>query len=345
MTYVVRREPVSQVFDELLAVLRQTRDGAIDEAWLERRYRESPDGEAALWTLRTEDGALAGYTVCLPRAVLVGGTTLRGWVGADFSILPEYRTLGLALRLRRAARDAIDAGEADLLYAFPNERMRLIHQKVGHVRLGRLVRMVRPVSSRQYVDRMARSTYVGAMVSPIVDAVLSFRTRLVRRGEWETALEREPRFDERFDHLVEQTASQHGAIGRRDSRFLTWRGSVQQTPAGLVTATGPHGLAGYLVFAVEEGSAVVYDALAVQEPGAYENLLAALLREAYRLRLRSVSLTLLEHGGMLTALRALGFVEREEHAEVYVYVPERNAARTSLLDSMTWHVTIWDRDI
>ncbi|RPI83368.1 MAG: hypothetical protein EHM42_08485, partial [Planctomycetaceae bacterium] len=131
----VAEEPVEPALAEVRELLVRTRTYDISLDRLRWMYLANPDGPAVLWTVRQE-GELQGFTACLPRRMRVNGQPLRAWIGADFSMDPRQRTLGPAALLRRQARLGIEAGRADFLYAHPNERMALVHRRVGHQALG-----------------------------------------------------------------------------------------------------------------------------------------------------------------------------------------------------------------
>ena len=103
--------------------------------WL---YLNNPYGIATGWlALDSRKDRPVGFTVALPREMSVNGRRVIAWNCADFSIDMPYRTLGVALKLRRAARDAIDAGQYPFLYAHPNNKMLVVHKHVGHTLLGK----------------------------------------------------------------------------------------------------------------------------------------------------------------------------------------------------------------
>jgi len=75
--------------------------------------------------------------------VRVRGNDVLCWNCGDFSVDQKYRSLGIALKLRRAAKNAVDKGTVDALYAHPNERMAVIYQRVGHTCIGQMNRFAK----------------------------------------------------------------------------------------------------------------------------------------------------------------------------------------------------------
>src|SRR5579872_5481225 len=127
-TYEVQEIPANSVGESIIALFNQTRRYKRDATRFDWLYFKNPDGPAVLWTVKeSATGELAGFTVALPRRMLVDGIVRCCWNCADFSIHPNHRSLGPAIKLRRAAKDAINAGQVDFLYAHPNEQMEVIH--------------------------------------------------------------------------------------------------------------------------------------------------------------------------------------------------------------------------
>jgi hypothetical protein len=344
--YRVERVDPAPHLERLHGILQATRPAPLSEAWLRWRYLDNPDGPAATWVLRAPDGELAGFTVCLPRRWLARGRPLRAWIGADFSMLPRYRTLGLALRLRRAAREAIDAGEADLLVSFPNEKMATIHRQAGHARLGALTRLARPVAAAAYLARAVRPRALAATVAPLADLALRALEALPRLRSSNLTVGPAQRavFDDRFDALFAAAAPHHGPLGVRDARHLHWRfGAAPGPPHGVLPASRGAALAGYAIFVAQAGLLHLVDALA-DAPEVYRQLFAALAPEARRHGATAASATLVAGAALVPPLNTLGYRPREERAELYGYLPER--LRPDLpSDAAAWHLTIGDRDL
>ena len=116
---------------------------------------DNPHGLATGWkVVDGETGEVVGFTVALPRKVSVFGKRVIAWNCADFSIDTKFRTLGVAAKLRRAARDAIDAGQHPFLYAHPNEKMLVVHKRVGHTVIGQSHRYARLLNASRKVQSL-----------------------------------------------------------------------------------------------------------------------------------------------------------------------------------------------
>jgi len=342
LAYQVRREPPGAPGAEALHVLARTWASPPDRKRMAWRYEANPDGPAVTWTVREPaKGMVVGVTAVLPRRVVVEGRVRRAWIGADFSILPEYRTLGIAVQLRRAAREAIDAGEADFLLAFPNEPMKLIHERAGHVRVARLVRMALPLTAAAYLERATGSRTMAAILRPGADLLLRALSPSVSPGPLVISEESPPRFDDRFEVLFHRATAMHRAIGVRDAAYLQWRYDAPGGVHGLLAMNGDR-LAGYLLFTVRRGTVDVVDLLEDGESGATRALLGALFQRARGAGLTGLSIVVADRHPALGALRALRFTRRAEGGEVFGYAPQRDGLRSVLGG---WYLTVGDRDV
>lgn len=348
MPFHIQQEPLDAARDEAIAVLDATRQHAVDVSRFEWLYRGNPDGEAVLWAIRESNtGEMAGFTVALPRRMLVNGDVRMAWNGADFSILPRFRTLGLALKLRRAAKNGIDAGEADFLYAHPNEKMAVIHAKVGHSPVGKMVRYAKVLKTEAYLKQRVGSGALAAVGAAVADPLLRIAGAESRhRAKYDTRLLETLHFDEQFDQLFQQTAPQNGVVGIRDSQYLNWRyrDNPLDSPQVILAEKSGH-LAGYLVFVVQDEVGYLKDLFPMNDPQVARDLLSKATRIGRKLGLSSLSFTLLNSNPLLPALADFGFRERSGSSQMFGYAPPESSLASVVLDAASWWITVGDRDV
>jgi hypothetical protein len=345
----VREEPAGQVLEEVLGMLNLTRPrrGERPIAFLRWKYLENPDGVAVVWTVRTRpEGKLVGFTACIPRRVVVRGTEQLAWVGADFSIHPEFRTLGPAVKLRRQASLQINTGRAAFLFAHPNDKMASIHARCGHIPLGAMIQLARPL---QLASKLARRTG-GAFLKHIarwgVDPLLRTAMRL-----WTPQLSSvqrlpAPVFDQRFDALFATHAQSFPVIGVRDARYLNWRWSPRSgdNPQVLVDLEGGE-LRGYAVFTTDREDIVIRDLFPGHDTRVMNRLLSALVREAVIGGISELRAYFLEGNPLIALLRNRYFFHRMEPTTTYVYVPPRSALYDDVINHRAWFMSVADRDV
>jgi hypothetical protein len=304
--------------------------------WL---YFRNPDGPATAWfALDDRTGAIAGCTVVLPRRVRLKQCrrTVLAWNCGDFCIDPAYRTLGVALKLRRIAREAVDAGKTAFLYAHPNDRMLQVHLRVGHAPLGTMVRYAK-------ILRPRRS---GAPATAIGRAVLRLtgRDALIRRRH-DVEVVDGARTQSDITAIYEGAVHRMGTSVVRDSRYLDWR--FLENPVErhtiLVTrqAAKPRG---YVAFSIRDDVAVVKDWVAIDRDSR-DQLFAIMLAHFRDIDVAAVSVTALESHPDLQALRTFGFVRRPETSTAITYAAPTDAVRRSISSRDCWYMTHGDRDV
>ncbi|MBX3441598.1 MAG: hypothetical protein KF774_04265 [Planctomyces sp.] len=329
-------------------LLAATREHDVPPERMPWLYRDNPDGDAVIWLLRDQDSnESVGFTAALPRRMRVLGEERMCWIGSDFSVLPKYRTLGLALKLRRAAKDGIDAGRAEFLYAHPNDRMAVIHSKVGHSPIGQMIRLARPLRIAPHVAEATSSPRLGAVAGAVVDPLLRFVDRTTwRRRRVALSHVAEPVFDARFDGLFERaTAGSSTILGVRDSRYLSWRygrNPLQQTEAILAEESGR--LVGYALLSRNE-SVHIKDVFPTDDAALAQELLAEAIRVGFRTGAQSVSATLLESHPLAATLQGWGFRRRAETSQMFGYCPADRPWAEALFDKSSWRISVGDRDV
>lgn len=345
----VQEEPAEQVLEEILGLLNLTRPrrGERTVDFLGWKYLENPDGKAIVWTVRTRpEGKLVGFTACIPRRVVVRGTEQLAWVGADFSIHPEFRTLGPAVKLRRQASLEINTGRAAFLFAHPNEKMATIHARCGHVPLGAMIQLARPL---QLASKLARRKG-GAVLKHIarwgVDPVLRTALKLWTPQFSSVQRLRAPVFDQRFDQLFATHAQSFPVMGVRDSRYLNWRWNSrsEDNPQVLVDLEGGE-LRGFAVFTADQEEIVIRDLFPGHDTPVMNRLLSALMREAVIGGVAGLRAYFLEGNPLIALLRNRYFFHRMEPTTTYVYVPPRSPLYDDVSDHRAWFMSVADRDV
>jgi hypothetical protein len=262
-------------------------------------------------------------------------------------MMPKYRTLGLAMKLRRAAKEGVDAGRVDFLYAHPNERMAVIHAKVGHQPVGRMFRYAKPLTAAPYLQAKLKRKALAATIGAVVDPLLRFDGRQWRhRASLDVSLASEPRFDGRYDHLFDEAAGRVPVVGVRDARYLRWRyaeNPLYQTHA--LEAREGGRLRGYLLFVIGEETAYVKDVFPPDDETAARDLIAAAIREGGRRRLKSLSVTTLEGNAWDGRFAEFGFRRRADNSQMFGYASPECPWRDVVLDKRSWFLTVGDRDV
>jgi hypothetical protein len=244
--------------------------------------------------------------------------------------------MGVALKLRRAARDCVDAGKTPFLFAHPNERMLQVHLRVGHTPLARMQRYAKPLRLQ------TASGLINRASSPLFRAY--GREALVRVAD-DVQVVAGGSIPADVEHVFDSTRERLGIAVVRDHRYLTWRFGAnpeQGAEAVIIRARGVP--TAYLTFVMSGNAALVKDWLAV-DGTALEQVFAAFVREARRRCASSAALIALETHPDLPAIQRLGFRLRPDTSTAVTYAASGNPVKAEVGNPSRWYMTVGDRDV
>ena len=204
MSFTVVEADIKKNLDVVVSLFNRNRKHQVGRERFQWLYLRNPGGEARAWFVRDErTKEYVAFTSVLPRLVKVGNTDVACWNCCDFSVDIEYRTLGIALKLRRKAKECVDSGEIQALYAHPNDRMQIIHEKVGHRKIGEMIRLAKPLRSERHINRLIKNQLLSRLLSSNVDRLLAIKDILIRCKstyciEWTV----NDKFDDRYNLCV-----------------------------------------------------------------------------------------------------------------------------------------------
>jgi hypothetical protein len=284
-----------------------------DIGYLEEKYDwhflNNPYGPGQIWILQV-DGQPIGTTSLGMRPLKIRDTVTTAGVACDLAVNKEHRFLKPALMLQRALLSSAHDG-VRILYGVPNPGGASVMKYVGYREFCCVHRYAKVLRFSHYLHKFGKFGAMVPFVARIADqgfaALQSFGRRKDRR-----LTQVLPCFDERFDELWSRLSSEHLALTVRDRRFLKWR--YQECPLrqyktlGLLTEDKSR-LLGYLIYCVEDHSALCVDALAPGGPKDLGCLLSSWAALAWSDGLASLSVSC--SGGALPAtLVRQGFVQR-----------------------------------
>jgi hypothetical protein len=330
---IIREADTERELDRIRFTFNENREIAEPIERFQWLYHENPDGPARAWfAIDDRDGRLAGLATVLPRRVRLGPRErdVIAWNAADFSINRPYRTLGVALALRAAARRAIDAGECPFLFSHPNDRMLPVQMRAGGTAIGRMQRFVKPL-------RAGRGGRVARLALRLfgIDWIAGCRADVGPMDEAGVSSQ--------LDDLFARAAPRLGTLLVRDGRYLDWRFRRCPTKRFELIASRRNGaLTGYAAFTVKDETLHVWDWLATGGEAWY-GLFAGVVREAVRREARGISVIALHTHPDLARLRRCGFLPRPDFSTAVTYAPESWAWRSDVVNGQTWYMTSGDR--
>jgi hypothetical protein len=311
-------------------------------------YKSNPHGRSRAWSaVDDKNGNVAGFTGVLPRKVLLAGKEITCWNCCDFSINKKYRTLGVALKLRRKAKECVDNGEIRALYAHPNDRMKVIHEKVGHFEIGKMNRYAKLMFVDQHMKKFIKNNLVRSLVNPVANYLLEISDiskKFIRK--YPVELLGNDVFNFEYDELFQSASKGCTIIGNRGSEYLNWRyiqNPLYQTKRIAIRKNGK--LSGYLIYLIEDGVAIFKDILCIPDRTIIKSLLTQWIELMRSERIESMSATLFDGNSILNYFTSMGFRIRPDNSSVFAYAKEEDDIRKTWINGDNWYMTVGDRDV
>lgn len=335
---------------EIMAdILNETRELQTDIRRFEWLYKENPAGTARAWlAVNDKNGDVAGFTSVIPRKMLVSGEEMMCWNCSDFSIRKKYRTLGIAVKLRKSAKECVNNNVIPFLYAHPNDRMKVIHMKAGHFEIGKMIRFAKMLKVDKKIEKRVGTSFFSRWLSATGNLLLDL-TEKKHKGlshvEFEIHKGDEFRFDEEFDRFFKAVVDSRTIFGIRESSYLNWRyieNPVCMHEVAIIRNRGK--LAGYIIYFVEDEITFIKDILCVEDEEIKSFLVSSLIQNHKDRNINSMSVTFLETNKWIRIFREFGFMSRES-SSVIVYPNPENKFADYLLDADNWYMTVGDRDV
>jgi hypothetical protein len=337
----------------LLDTLLRNRDHG-DQALRQARFEWSltcnPYGQPRAWLAMDESSnQVIGAVSAFPRRVLIHGQPALWWNGADTSIDQAFRTLGVAMKLRRAVKECVDRGEMRLLYSHPVDNMRLVLEKIGHVVIGRLARHGLVLRFDRFINERLGKNIFSAVAAGLVNPLLRITPGNFGAGAGLAIRRQEQnRFGEEYDALFERAAKNYAVITERNARFLAWR--FLQNPLHpefhIFRLEAEQRLCGFaLVDLKADGGARILDYL-LEDFTAYSRpFFAGIIRWLRQNRVSSLSIRSTDLNPILKVLQAFGPVFCDAvNSAIAVHAPADGPDR-SVLEINNWFMTQADRDV
>lgn len=283
--------------------------------------RANPEGAAHAVIAFAPGGEPAGMTSIFPRRFVVDGDPVRGGLGGDGWVRPQFRRRGIASFMHMAARMVLPAEGMELMFGTPLRANRSPVAAAGARDVEEVPRFVRPAASRR--PRLA-----------------NWLLKRIPRGRV-LPLDPSPAGDPRLDALWDRVAPEVAVGVVRDAKFYTSR--FHLSPAGVQQA-----------FVVLDGGRAVGACALEHSPGRFRivdlvstasdfgRVLRAIVACADDRAQIEVSMTREE--GRRRALWAHGFVAREA-LPLNVMPAEGTPYQATLFEGSCWTFSWADTDL
>lgn len=354
MGYVVKEADLVKDRATMVEILSENRSnsGFDYNKRFEWIYVNNPFGKAKAWIIWDDKKDLAvGFTGVFPRPVFVNGKQHLCWNCGDFSISKKYRALGVALKLRRAAKDGVDNGEVPFLYAHPNSRMEVIHLKVGHTKMALMHRYALPIRVNRKVGDVLGKNLLSRLASRPLNFILSMKFRSSAFLGIKGTLHNRVTVGAEHDELYRKMTEQFKVVADRGSTYLKWKfGSNPNRKYYQYDMHYKNHLVGSVFFMQEKDVVHLIDILIDD----YDRYAAQLLqsfvntvRKNFERKIVSVSFITQEFNPFLNEMKQIGFRKRNDAtsgAISYANPEKEPEIAQAILDGKQWFMTVGDRD-
>jgi hypothetical protein len=272
-------------------------------------FLNSPFGRGQIWILKA-DGRPIGTTSLGMRLLKLGNNITMAGVACDLAVNKEHRFLQPALMLQRALLSCANHG-VQILYGVPNAGGAAVMKYVGYHQFCSVHRFAKVLRPSHYLPRSPKLKEMAPFIGSIVDRGFLAWQSFGRREDKRVA-QVLPCFDERFDELWIGLRCEASALTVRNRRFLKWR--YRECPLreyktlGLLTPDESR-LLGYLIYYVQDASAICVDLLAPSGVQDLNCLLSSWSALAWGDGLASLSVSC-PAGTLANALMRQGFSQR-----------------------------------
>ncbi len=348
MGILIREADMDKDEEIMTSLLNENRRVPINgkrHKWL---YKQNPHGKAIGWiAIDEKSNKPVGATVVTPRLVRVQGRDVVCWNCGDFSIDKKYRSLGVAVKLRKAARDGVNAGIVPFLYAHPNDRMLVVHQRVGHPVMGQMVRYAKVIRLNKKMQEMLKTKVVADVISGIGNSLLKLtgKEQWYRRG-YDVDMGINIEYTKEFDTFFEQVAKHYAVCVGRNASYLNWRYSNSPLYEMSTLSLRKNGrLCGYLIYYKQEIDIVQIKDVFYEDDDTARHLMGMLISMLRKQDVCSVSIGLLSSNPFIEILRFFDFSQRAETSSVIVYPNPSFEYAEMIKDAKNWFMMVGDRDV
>jgi hypothetical protein len=345
VTVEIHEVDVTRVRDEWLDLLRDNLPDHGGRSHFDWLYLRNPSGRARAWLAQDAAGTPIGFAAAFPRQAWLVDRRCTCWNLGDFAIRREFRSLGPAVALQRACLQPVMEGDVPFAYDHPHGTMLPVYRWLGIPQTAPVVRYAKPLRVDSRVRSIVPLELVGQGVARLGNLLLSVADLGRRRRAASAAVRRQTEIDARFDALQGRAARPSPIMGSRDADYLRWRYLEHPDQCyEILVATEGDELRGYAVFRRDGATGTIADLYAEPDPAVADGLLAQLVEVSRRSGLSTLSLSTLEHGPLVSALRRWGFRPRESSS--FVVATARGGPWDGTVnDARNWFLTQGDRDV
>ncbi|HUV30014.1 MAG TPA: GNAT family N-acetyltransferase [Acidobacteriota bacterium] len=322
--------------------------------WQEQKYdlfyENNPRGQAGCWIARDpEDDSVIGASAVFPRQMLIHGKPKLSGIAGDLAVSTVCRGHGTAKMLQKVLITEYGQLGLAFLYATANVVSERVAQAVGFRIVGRTVRMVKILRSREYIRKYLRLGFLTRAASGLVDWTLKLVSPDTRyKGSTQYTFEILREFDGRFDDLWREASPHYAIIGERTSSFLNWRFAAcpyKSFSVFALTAESTGAVVAYIVYHTIHGNNIhIADLFSMRSPDVLNALLSEFIRYQRMQNADTITLCYFGDRTIVDTFKRYGFSPRADNRKIVVHIDPTLPHAAAVMDANNWHYLDGDND-
>lgn len=350
--YTVKKISGAEISAHRDAVANLWRSVLSNAAWdgrFEWLYEDNPAGHTTTWlAVVTESGEVAGCNSLYARRLYVHGKPVLMGIAADFAVHAAHRVFGPALQLQREIVAQSPGQGYSLNFAYPNKSGDAVFFRAGYQELGESNGFVKLLRTKSKIARRVHNATIAAIIGQIADAALRIGDRILTLSCCRSLCpEILHTCDQRFDVLWERTRAEYPVIGEKTSAFLNWRYTscgTEKFRYFCLLDSSKTVLEGFIVFAIRDGVATIYDVFAVRNIALFKYLFLQFALSMRKYDVTSIIVNYLGDGSFRKLLRSVGFINRAHRRKCLLF-SDSVLTGQGVFDQQGWFIFDGEMDL
>ena len=310
--------------------------------WL---YCHNPGGLAWSWlAVAKGPDKVVGVASLFPRPLWVDDHLVNAGMVGDFAVQKDYRSLGPALMLQRAAFEPVEGGELTLCYDCPpHDRGMATFVRLGMKPSCDIYRYNKVIKLDPYVERFFGGGLVGGAFKKVANLCFGFFTRKPRTIPGIEVSLVEGSLGEEYS-LLDKRVSSRGVIrSSRNAELLNWRYKNDPIRTYHILSAHRHGeLMGYVIFSVSNNIARVFDIFGELSGGIGLVLLDGVYEFARKNSVQKIETLHSKNEDIVEIFQKAGYKAREMAVRVVVHFKPQTSEGIQDISNLIWKFSFAD---
>ena len=328
--------------EDVLQFRNRNRPVPRTRTYMDWRYlgQQSPFSPLVFWVRNCNDTPM-GMASIIFRPFWVGGRAQHFAVLGDISVDREFRGRGISRILYSSINSYLIEQTSSIALVIANLPARRGLASSHWTTGGSFLRYLFFLNPAVKFDRLPRGSVISKLMEKVSRKVVR-SVLLLFAPDSHMRLEFFTEFDSSIEALWQQLPKKELILSDRSASTLKWRYEKHPvTGYRFARLIDCRNVAGYLVFSVQSGEAIIFDILVAASKYVKPLLALFLLQMGEETGIDSVRLTVNEHHPYSSSLAKLGFVGRRDNDVFQIFT-----GNTSIADSgLTWLVVSGDKDV